>query len=617
MCVRLLALEPEREEVHRLKMRLLALAGQRGAALKQYDECTSALLNELGVPPSTETTALYDQVLAGELGSSGASPSTMLHQTPYQGPAAPLHFVGRTRESELISAWLAQRESGPIVAVVGMGGIGKTALAAQVASRLRSEFPDGILWARVATDDVLDILQSWAVAFDKDLSKIGSREARAAAMRNILAEKRVLIVLDDAVAGSPIELLLPGTARSAVLVTTRDRAEVAALTSASVELSELEPEEGVAMLAGILGEESVAGDHAEAAMLCSTLGNLPLAVEIAAQRLLASPRRSLARMLRSLQDERERLAHGISNRSVRTSFNVSWEALSPVHRRIFALTGVFDGRSFPAPALAAMIEEDADLCAEQLDHLVTLSMLKLEGTERYVQHRLLADFAREKLAGDQHLNASRLRLVAYWSMFAKQRATNYDALEPDWDNLLASIQLAAELQAWSLVVETIDALAAPWFARARLTHALDGFRLGMSAAAALGDGARRARYAYFMGKILLRQDEYATARSLLDMAISDFRIQQDRPRLADAYVGLADVAIEQGQFDEASSYLAEAQVQYIDLGQPIGLAMVKCRQALVAYFRHEDSEARRLCIEGLACLPEGDGAIVRCARCAC
>ncbi len=74
-CAQLLADEPEREEVHRLKMRLLALAGQRTAALKQYDECTAALLNELGVPPSAETNALYDQIMAGEVGppSSGAT----------------------------------------------------------------------------------------------------------------------------------------------------------------------------------------------------------------------------------------------------------------------------------------------------------------------------------------------------------------------------------------------------------------------------------------------------------------------------------------------------------------------------------------------------------------
>ncbi len=71
-CNRLLAEEPDREEVHRLKMRLLARDGQRAAALKQYDLCTAALLDELGVPPSDETNALYDRILAGEVGTAGA-----------------------------------------------------------------------------------------------------------------------------------------------------------------------------------------------------------------------------------------------------------------------------------------------------------------------------------------------------------------------------------------------------------------------------------------------------------------------------------------------------------------------------------------------------------------
>jgi hypothetical protein len=80
--------------------------------------------------------------------------------------------------------------------------------------------------------------------------------------------------------------------------------------------------------------------------LCQLLGGLPLAVEIAAQRVLASPRRDLARMVRSLRSAAARLAHGISNRSVRTSFAVSWESLGAPLRRAFAVMGLFDGRSF-------------------------------------------------------------------------------------------------------------------------------------------------------------------------------------------------------------------------------------------------------------------------------
>ena len=517
-CVQLLAEEPEREEVHRLKMRLLALAGQRTAALKQYDECTAALLDELGVPPSAETNALYDQIMAGEVGppsDAAVAAAALATQAPFQAPAISGHFVGREEERGRLIAWLTQPQGGGITAVAGMGGAGKTALAAELAHQLRPEFPDGVLWAHAGEDEPLDILQSWALAYDKDLSKIGSAEARAAAMRNILAGRRALVVLDSVVAGREIDLLLPGAANCPVLITTRDLAEVAARTTQIVELPELSTDDSLHLLADFLGEPAVEAEREAAVALCTMLGGLPLAVEIAAQRVFASPRRSLARMVRSLQAAGDRLAHGISNRSVRTSFNVSWEALPPDLQHIFALSGLFDGRAFSLAALAAaagVAPGDIDDAGEQLDQLVTLSMLKLGRGDRFYHHRLLADFAGEKLAELPERDAACLRYAAYSRTFAQQMAGNFDALEPEWESLLAGVAMAHRLEAWDLVLGSVDALTAPWFARARFNQARQGFRLALDAATALGDETSQARYAYFLAKAHLRQDDYGIAR---------------------------------------------------------------------------------------------------------
>ena len=165
--------------------------------------------------------------------------------------------MGRDEERARLIAWLMQPQGGGITAVVGMGGAGKTALATELAHQLRREFPDGVLWANAGEDEPLDILQSWALAYDKDLSKIGSAEARAAAMRNILAGRRALIVLDSVVAGRDIDLLLPGAANCPVLITTRDLAEVAARTTQIVELPELSIDDSLHLLAHFLGEPAV------------------------------------------------------------------------------------------------------------------------------------------------------------------------------------------------------------------------------------------------------------------------------------------------------------------------------------------------------------------------
>lgn len=615
-CTELLDRAPEREEVHRLKMRLLALDGQRGAAFKQYDACASALMDELGVLPSAETNALYDRILAGEFDrsappASAPSAEAAPRRAPFQAIAPPMHLAGRAPELAQIAAALTRPGRGAVVAVVGMGGVGKTALAAELANRLRNDFTDGVLWGRVATDTSPDILQSWALAFDRDLSKISSYEARAAAMRDILSDKRALIVLDDVVAGKPIDLLLPGASPCAVLITTRDRAEVARYTGEIVELRELPASGGLEMLTHLLGEETVAAERIAAEKLCQLLGGLPLAVEIAAQRVLASPRRDLSRMVRSLHSASARLAHGISNRSVRTSFEVSWESLDAPLRHIFAVMGLFDGRPFTAAALAASNALDADAALDQLDLLATLSMLKYAEGDRYVQHRLLADFALEKLATLPDRQQVEQRFVAYYHQLTLGAAGDFVQLEQEWDHLLRAIQVAHARQAWSEVLALVDAASAPWFARARFHQARQGLQAGLDAARVLQDTTHITRFAFFLGRIALRQDDYAAARELLTTAIAGYAAADNQLRMAEALVDLADVEMELGAYAHAEGDLRCAETIYVALEQPTGIAAVRCREASIAYDRNDYAAARRLCEDALHLLPAEGGEVVR------
>ncbi|GIV67435.1 NB-ARC domain-containing protein [Caldilinea sp.] len=614
-CTHLLELEPEREEVHRLKMRLLAMDGQRAAALKQYDLCASALMDELGVPVSAETDALYDRILAGEFDRFERAPIETAGPTgrrsPFQAIAAPAQFSGRDQELDQLIAWLTRPGRPPVVAIVGMGGVGKTALAAAVAERLRPHFADGVLWGRVATDAPLDILQSWALAYDRDLSKITGLEARAAAMRAILADKQALIVLDDVIAGKPIDALLPGAAPCAVLLTSRDRAEIAPHAAEILELRELSPESSLEMLTHLLGEATIAAERASAEELCRLLEGLPLAVEIAAQRIVSSPRRDLARMVRNLRSASARLAHGISNRSVRTSFEVSWASLGAPLRRTFTLLGLFDGRPFTAEAVAAVGELSLDDAIEQLDHLTALSMLKFAGEERYVQHRLLADFAAEKLAELPDRALLQQRFVAYYRRLVQAAAGHFDRLHHEWHHLLNAIETAQQLQEWNELLALVDAAAAPWFARGRFHDARKGFMAGLEAARALNDAQHSTRFAFFLGRVALRQDDYPAACALLQSAIAGYEESGNTLRMADALIDLADVEIELGDHAAAQEHLRRAEASYAAHAQSVGLAAVRCRQASIAYDQEAFDRAAALCEDGLRLLPPEGGELVR------
>ena len=200
----LLILEPWLEEAHRQLMRLLVLSGQRSAALAQYDLCCTVLEEELGVSPAEATLTLYQQILREEIGEDLAANAVLLvaepvarWSPPYQAPAVVGYFVGRQSVQAQIIEQLTGAEGPAIHALVGMAGIGKTTLAAQIAQVVQAQFADGVLWANLATGEPIAILESWAQLYGYDFSQVTDLETMAAAFRSVIANKRVLLVLDD------------------------------------------------------------------------------------------------------------------------------------------------------------------------------------------------------------------------------------------------------------------------------------------------------------------------------------------------------------------------------------------------------------------------------------
>lgn len=226
---RQLALDSWRETAHRQLMEALAHSGQRAAALLQYETCRRVLLTELGVEPEAETAALYEQIRSGEFGkvtrwqgdkvtSLQDDPVTL--STPHPVTLSPLHdwseapdlgpFYGRETELATVTQWLGDA-SCRVVALVGIGGVGKTALAAQAIGRMAAQF-ELVIWRSLLNAPAVETVLR-ACVNTLSAQQLGewptSLDAQLDLLFTYLRQRRCLLVLDN------LESILPGNETTA------------------------------------------------------------------------------------------------------------------------------------------------------------------------------------------------------------------------------------------------------------------------------------------------------------------------------------------------------------------------------------------------------------------
>jgi tetratricopeptide (TPR) repeat protein/transcriptional regulator with XRE-family HTH domain len=349
-----------------------------------------------------------------------------LEDAPFQAIAAISYFVGREKELSELTAALLSDHSSPIAALHGIGGVGKTTLAAQAAYRLRPYFPDGVLWARLDVSDTMSVLTTFANAYDHDVHQYPDLDSRSRVVRSILAHKRNLIVLDNVQRNEQVEPLLPPTTGTcAVIVTTRHTNLPALLGAHWLHVEPFQPETGetLQLFARILGQAWAAQEKTALAEIADLLGHLPLAVAIVAGRLLDEPEQPVSSLLRRLRREKERLGELVYGEwSVKTAFNISYERLTPDLQQFFGALGAFRGEDFAVTAVAEVTEMPVAATGHNLEKLYELSLLQRRQPGRYQLHPLLRDYARERIA----TNTPLARMAAHYNQVLHEASQLYE-----------------------------------------------------------------------------------------------------------------------------------------------------------------------------------------------
>jgi DNA-binding SARP family transcriptional activator/tetratricopeptide (TPR) repeat protein len=436
---------PLREGLRIRHMTALYRADRPIEALETFRTYRRQLADREGLDPGPEIAALALTILRRDpqlsvrrevTVSTGPPPApavTPPPPVPAQLPADVDAFIGRTVHLRLLDDLLMSGAEPAtavrIAALSGAGGVGKTALAIRWAHRARPHFPDGQVYVNLcgyATSPPLRPIE----ALDRLLLALGvppegvpaDEQSAAGLYRTVLADRRVLVVLDNAQSADQVRPLLPGGPSCAVLVTSRDAMPglVAREGARQVVVDVLPADDAVGLLTRLLGAARVTAEPAATARLAELCAGLPLAIRIAAANLTGRGHRRITDYVAELE-RGDRLAalavHGDPGSAVAAAFDLSYRGLPDDAQRLFRLLGLAPGPDIAlvsAAALAGVVVSDA---AALLDWLAGAHLVDEHQPRRYSLHDLLRLYAAERADGEDSPDARRAaigRLCAYY-----------------------------------------------------------------------------------------------------------------------------------------------------------------------------------------------------------
>jgi tetratricopeptide (TPR) repeat protein len=496
----------------------------------------------------------------------------------YQLPPDIEDFTGRDDAMRTLEDLFENTGSHSVVSsIAGRAGVGKTALATRVAHRVRESFPNGQLYVNLRgaeakhmkSSDVLgELLHELGVPRDAIRERLDERIQQ---YRDQLADRHILLVLDNAAEAAQVRPLLPESPGSAALITSRSQLGELDDNTHEIVLDVLEERQAIELLSKVVGAERVAAEPEAARMIVELCNYLPLAVRIAGVQLPATGEAPLAVLADRLAGEHGRLSElRIRDLEVRASFELNYRGFQEDERRAFRLLGLLRAPDFSPWVVTALLDVELAEADRLIDSLAGAEVLEVarqtpSGQVRYRFHDLLRVFARERMWSEEPEEAQEWALRRVLGTYLALAGYAAGLLEPQGaedpgDTGRPPVRL-------SEVAERIVADPATWF---------EEERIGLIAAVehASENDLREltwelARALSYFFKLRTHWTDWQHTQQL---ALRAARRAQHRPATASALRSLGDVSLQLLQFPAAISNLQRALSLFRQLGDRRGEA---------------------------------------------
>lgn len=579
-------------------------------------------LGELLQVDPAEVWSLHTNVFAqsGEMSPASSAKSTA-PQLPLVDPSLPLlpmHFlVGREKELAHLKEHLCKESSATLTALNGLPGVGKTALAVTLAHdpTIRAHFKDGILWAGVGLQpNIQSHLSRWGSLLGistSEMSTLNDIEAWAVALHRTIGTRSMLLVIDDVWVLEDALTLKVGGPTCSHLITTRFPSIAAQITTnGATAIKELDSAESLGLL-HMLAPQVVEQETQRASELIEAVGGLPLALTLLGNYLrgqsYTSPARHIAAALQRLRDASERFnvsePHAPIERhpslpsdtpiSLQTVIAVTDQQLAPQASQTLYALSVFPPRpnTFSEEAALAVTASPVAI----LDDLIDTGLLESSGTDRYSLHQTIADYARLQLTD----SSARQRLIAYITAFVEAQRKNYEILEIESGNILATLEIAFEQNNSAELIRTTCAFAPFLLSRGLYRTAETHLQRAYQAATALNDHAGLAGILLYSGEMTWKRGDYEQAENYLREGLGFARKVDDHERICILLAKLGSIIWKSGDYKQAEAYLQEG----LKLARELGNMERTCEQldilGSIEIRRGNYAQARAYLEEGL------------------